>query len=237
MSTEVRGGIKSVAWMAGRILLVTIGWLTLMAAYFSVSGLLQQAATPPYMSAKIFGANMWDRGYFYTEGSFNNDSAISDGDQLPPQTIRIVCVQLEMVCTLATAEVSDNFLSLDMTRYDITTWDDKQITVVDTTPLCVTQTMIIDRAAETFTMIVRRKSNLPDVSASGAPNRCSNIIDKNISIVDGMDVYERLRARFDQKYGLYLHAALFLMNALYFGAIWLWWRRRRAAQGAFKSNI
>ena len=135
-------------------------------------------------------------------------------------------------CTVATADVFDRYLDLDVTYLDIASWTDKEITVTDDTPICVTNSYVIDRAAQTVTLLVRKRAVIPDYALNSTLHPCDVIKDANIDLADGFKVYWRKKTEFEAQNGLYFHLVLVGMNGLFLGAIVWLWRKRKAADHA-----
>ena len=200
-----------------------------MAAYFTIYDTLESNAVPVgFGSTRDFEVERWDDGYFHAKGTFKNNSAAEDGDELVPQVDDIECLRRTNTCTIAIADVFDHFLNLDVERYDVTSWDDKQITFSDDGGICASASYSIDRASQSFNLMVRKKAVIPDYAQKSRLHPCDNLKDKNITLADGFPIYWHLRQRFGQRNGLYFHTLLVAMNAAYFGGLFLWWRRRQA---------
>jgi hypothetical protein len=215
------------AWV-GIILLILIGWCVIMAAYLTIYGTLESNAVPvSFGSTKVFSSERWDSGYFHAEGSYKDNSAVEDGDELIPQVNDITCIRQSNTCTIATADVYDHFLNLDVTNYDVETWNDKQITFSDDSSICASSSFTIDRASQSFNVMVRKKALIPGYAQNSPLHPCDDQKDQNITLADGFPIYWHLRQRFEQRNSLYFHALLVAVNAAYFGGLYHWWRRRR----------
>src|ERR1700723_3705669 len=118
--------IKTTAYWTLRALVVLIAWCALMVLYLKAYDLIEQSAVPVTLATKTFSTNSWSDGYFSAKGSFENQSAISPGDELPMQSNVVTCVKADKTCTVATADVFDRFLDLDVSYYDITSWTDQE---------------------------------------------------------------------------------------------------------------
>ena len=144
----------------------------------------------------------------------------------------MTCLKETKTCTLATGSIFAGFLNVDSSQFDITSWTEQQITFADDSPICVTNAYVVDRAAQTMTLLIRKRAVIPDYAAKSELHPCTNIKDANIDLADGFKVSQRARTQFDARNGIYFHAALVAMNALFFSAIyWLWRRRKVMAVG------
>jgi len=229
MGSKIRFG----AALVGIALLIFMGWCFVMAAYLTIYGTLESDAVPvSFGSTRDFSVYQWDRGYFHAAGTYKNNSAVEDGDEMVPQRDDITCIRQTNTCTVAVADVFDHFLNLDVTSYDIDNWDDKQITFSDDSSICASSSFTIDRASQSFNLMVRKKAVIPDYAQKSPLHPCDNLKDKNITLADGFPIYWHLRQRFEQRNGLYFHGLLLVMNTAYFGSVFLWWRRRRRRQVA-----
>ena len=219
--------IKAQALSALRVVVVVIAWCALIAIYFKAYDLIEQSAVPVSLPSKEFTTRSWNDGYFAASGSFENQSAVSPGDELLPQANYVTCLKEAKRCTVATAEIFDRSLNLDVSEFDISSWTDQQITFADENPICVTNSYIIDRAAETMTLLVRKRAVIPDYAAKSDLHPCDNIKDANIDLADGFKVYWRAKTAFEARNGFYFHLALAAINVFFFGAVaWLWRRRK-----------
>lgn len=230
LNPKVKTRIFTIVLILGSL----VGWCAMMALYFTAYDLIEQKAVPVSLPTKLFTTQSWDRGFFDASGAFENQSAVDPGDELLPQANSVTCVKQTNTCTVATASVFDHFLDIDTSRFDISSWTDQQITFADDSPICVTNSYIIDRAAQTITLLIRRRAVIPDYAAKSPLHPCDNVKDANIDLADGFKVHERAKAAFENRNDLYFHAALAAINILFFGAIvWLWrWRKTRAMSGS-----
>jgi hypothetical protein len=227
---------KSAALWVLRGLAVLIVWCGLMAIYTATYNAFENNAVPVSLGFKDFIDSGWDNGYFRAKGSFENQSALQPGDQLPLQSNVVTCDQAAKACTIATADVFDRYLDLDVSTFDISSWTGQEITFSDDTPICVTNSYVINRAAKTMTLIVRKRAVIPDYAAKSELHPCDNIQDQNIDLADGFKVYWRKRTEFEARNGIYFHLALAAIHVVFIGAIvWLWRKRKsspRASIGA-----
>jgi hypothetical protein len=222
---------KATASWTLRALVVLIAWCAMMVLYLKTYDLIEQSAVPVTLATKNFTTNSWNDGYFSAKGSFENQSAIEPGDELPLQTNVVTCLKSDKTCTVATADVFDRYLDLDVSYFDIASWTDQEITFVDDNPICVTNSYVIDRAAQTMTLIVRKRAVIPEYAAKSSLHPCDNTKDKNIDLADGFKVYWRKKTEFEARNGLYFHLALAAINVLFIGAIvWLWRKRKSSVR-------
>jgi len=229
MGRKIRIGAK---WL-GLAFLIIIGWCVVMVAYLAMYGTLESDAVPvSFGSTRDFSIQQWDAGYFHANGTYKNNSAVEDGDELLPQVDDISCVKQTNTCTVAIADVFNHFLHLDVINYEIESWNDKEITFSDDSPVCTTSRFTIDRTSLSLNVMVRRKAVIPDYAKKSLLNPCNDLKDEDITLVDGFPVYWHLRQRYEQRNGLYFHALLLVMNATYFGGLYSWWRRRQKADGS-----
>ena len=230
LNPKVKTRIFTIMLIVGSL----VGWCAMMALYFTAYDLIEQKAVPVSLPTKLFTAQNWDRGFFDASGAFENQSAVDPGDELLPQANSVTCVKQTNTCTVATASVFDHYLNIDTSQFDISSWTDQQITFADDSPICVTNSYIIDRAAQTMTLLIRRRAVIPDYAAKSPLHPCDNVKDANIDLADGFKVHQRALAAFESRNDLYFHAALATMNILFVGAVvWLWRRRKaRAMSGS-----
>jgi hypothetical protein len=225
---------KEAAFSILNALVVLIAWCALMMLYLKAYDLIEESAVPVTLASKDFTANSWKDGYFNAKGSFENQSAIVPGDELPLQTNVITCQKLANSCTIATADVFDRYLDLDVSYFDITSWTDQEITFADDNPICVTNSYVINRAAQTVTLIVRKRAVIPDYALKSPLHPCDNIKDANIDLADGFKVYWRKKTEFEARNGLYFHLALVAIHGVFIATI-VWLLRKR--QAAMRSSL
>jgi hypothetical protein len=222
--------VKAQAFLALCVVVVLVAWCAMMALYLTAYDLIEQSAVPVSLQSKEFATQSWGAGYFHASGSFENQSAVNPGDELLPQGNSVTCAKETKTCTIATGSVFELYLDVDLSQFDISSWTDQQITFSDDSPICVTNSYVIDRAAQTMTLLVRKKAVIPDYAAKSELHPCDNIKDANIDLADGFKVYWRAKTAFEARNGLYFHAALVAMNILFFsGIVWLWRGRKAAA--------
>src|SRR5271170_3304315 len=221
---------KKAAFSMLYALVVLIAWCALMMLYLKAYDLIEQSAAPVTLASKDFTTNSWKDGYFSAKGSFENQSAIDPGDELPLQTNVVTCQKSTNTCTIATADVFERYLDLDVSYFDIASWTDQEITFADDNPICVTNSYVIDRAAQMVTLIVRKRAVIPDYALKSPLHPCDNIKDANIDLADGFKVYWRKKTEFEARNGLYFHLALVAMHGVFIAAIVWLWRRRKSSR-------
>jgi hypothetical protein len=220
---------KLAAATMGWGLLALAGWIAIMALYFTSYNLIEQNAVPVTVGLRDFEVGQWSNGYFYARGSYENESAVLPGDELPLQTNEIKCDRSTNTCTIASADVFDGYLNLNFDAFDIGSWTDNQITFSDDGAICATSSYVIDRASESFTQIVRKKSVIPDYALKSPLHPCDNFKDMKITLADGFKVYWHKKTAYEGRNGIYFHLALVIMNIAYITLlVWLWRKRRRA---------
>ena len=223
---------KAQAFVALRVIVALFVWCAMMLLYFKAHDLIEQDSVPLMLQSKVFSTQSWDQGYFHASGAFENQSAVDPGDELLPQGNDLTCLKETKTCMLATGSIFAGFLNVDSSQFDITSWTDQQITFVDDSPICVTNAYVVDRAAQTMTLLIRKRAVIPDYAAKSELHPCANIKDANIDLADGFKVSQRARTQFGTRNGIYFHAVFLAMNVLFFVAIyWLWRRRKVMAVG------
>lgn len=216
----------TVSWLF-RALVALIVWSALMFFYLKSYDFIEQSAVPVTLAMKDFATSNWRDGYFSAKGSFENQSAILPGDELPLQTNAVTCQKSSNTCTIATADVFDGYLDVDLSSFDITSWTAQEITFADDSPICVTNSYVINRAAQTLTLLVRKRGIIPDYARNSPLHPCDNIKDANIDLADGFKVYWRKKTEFEARNGLYFHLVLVAINGVFIGAAVAFWRRRK----------
>ena len=237
MSGAISKG-KAGAIILGRVMLVFLGWCLVMTIYFTTYNQLERNAVPVSISPfRDFSAQQWDDGYFNAKGSFENQSAENDGDELLLQTNDITCVKTSNTCVIATADEFDGFMNLDVTTYGIDLWDSKQITFSSTSSICANWTYAVDRITQTVNAARRKKPVIPDYALKSPLHPCDHTEDLNVSLVKGTQVHEQKIKSFEVKNNLALHLYLVALNLAYFALVaWLIWRRRQRSRGEAVSS-
>lgn len=233
MRTPIRA--RTVAAIVGRVLLIFIGWCVLMVTYLFIYAALEKDAVPvlisPFKDVQVFG---WDSGFVKAEGSFKNQSAENDDDELIMATSDITCDKSKNECTIATASEYSGFMNLDVSTYRIDSWDDKTIRMSDDSSICAEWSYAIDRATQTMNGTRRLKAVIPEYAKKSKLRPCEGQKDLNVSLVKGDIVHEQKIKSFENRNSLRLHLFLAALNVIYFGLIGLslWRRRQRNAANA-----
>lgn len=204
-----------------------MGWLLIMALYLGAYDLLEHRAVPVAAGGKTFWATNWDQGYFSAEGSLSNEDASTPGDELVFGTTKIICVRDRLICSISTASVYHGFLSLDVSDFTDVVWTDRNITFEDKSSICAEQYYTVDRVAETFAYLSKRKAVIPDYALKSPLKPCQNIKEMHVSLKDGFPVYWKLIKTYENANGLYFHIVLVIANLLYATVVVLLWRRRK----------
>ncbi len=220
------------AILFGKALLIVIGWCVIMAFYFVTYAQIEGNAVPVMVPTMSFTPEMWNDGYFSAKGSWENSSATEPGDRMILGTVDVSCNKSSNTCTVSSADVFDSYLNLDVTHYDIDTWDDRFITFHDDSSICANDAFVIDRNGRTVNLAARKKTKIPDYALKSSLHPCDGKIDKNVTLVDGFKVWEQERHDFEGKNAIYFHAFLFVLNAAYFVFAWWFIRRKRKSKDA-----
>ena len=207
-----------------------MGWCLMMTTYFSVYDLLEKTSVPVSVGGYDFIAQNWDNGYFIATGSLANLDAITPGDKITLGTTHIKCIRATNVCTVTTASVWDGQLSLDVSDFDITEWSNRFIYFSNDSGVCAEQYYTIDRVAESFSYLDKRKDKIPDYALNSPFKPCEPVKTMHVVLKHGFAVYwDRLKS-FERENDAYFHSALVLMNIGYAAFVFFLWRRRKVSR-------
>ncbi|MBC2652356.1 hypothetical protein [Novosphingobium aerophilum] len=221
----------AVAATIGWSFLALSGWVAIMAVYFVGYDLIENRALPVAPALRSFDVSRWDEGYFYAKGTYDNKAETPEGE-LVLNSQEIVCDKSNNECVIASVNIIGNYMDDYFIRYQIASWTNSRIIFSDDSPICVKNTYIVDRYAESFTLLTRKKAVIPDYALKSQLKPCGNLKDENVTLADGGEVYWRKKMAFKAQNRLYFDAVLVLMNIAYFAlVVWLWRRRRRTAIG------
>ena len=222
--------VRAGAVTLGRVVLVFLGWCLVMAIYSTTYDQFQRNAVPVTVAPwRDFSLEQWDGGYFDAKGSLHTDNAEDQGDRQVLGTTDITCIKSANNCTIATADIFNGNMHLDTTDFDIDRWDAQQITFHDDSSICMNNSYVIDRAAQTFVLIARKKAVIPDYAIKSPLHPCDNLKDRHISLVRGSEAFDQEVQIFQRHNSLWLHLYLVALNAAYFALV-IWSERRRQQQ-------
>jgi hypothetical protein len=232
--------MKGIRWFAvcapiGWSLLALVGWVAILVVYSISYNLIEQNAIPFTPTLRYFEVYRWRDGYFHAKGSYQNQSYREGGDEFPLGSQEINCDKSAGKCNIASAYLYNKYLDIDILSLDIKSWTDKQIIFVDDSAVCATNTYVVDRAAESFALIVRKKALIPEYARKSPLKPCNNIKYKKLILGDGLEVYRRKKIAFEEIYSLYFRVVLVIINIGYFvSLIWLCKRRDRNLNDVIK---
>ncbi|WP_242140684.1 hypothetical protein [Sphingomonas sp. TREG-RG-20F-R18-01] len=171
-------------------MLVLIGWCAVMALYLATYTQFEHNAVPVMVASMDFSPESWDQGYFHAKGTMENTNAEEEGDRMVLGSTDVSCDRGAKTCNVATADVFDRFLNLDVTPYDIDSWDNRFITFHSDASICAISTWTIDRTGKTVSLAVKKKSPIPDYALKSPLHPCNGKIDKNVTLTGGFEAYE-----------------------------------------------
>lgn len=227
-STSSKAKAQAWARVVGWVFLVFLGWCLVMLAYGLIYGAMEKEAVPVGILPSLnVSTQQWDTGYLNARGSFRNIAAEDDGDELTINTVDITCLKASMSCVIATASEFDSFMNLDVSHYDVDTWDDKQIRFGDTSSICANWTYVIDRPAGTVSGLRLKKAVIPEYAKKSIMHPCEGMKDIRIALVRGDQIRAQKIQAFENKNLLGLHLFLAALNLAYCAFIARWVQRRR----------
>lgn len=151
-------------------------------------------AQPIFLPSKIFGDQLWDRGWLYVTGTWQLKNDIA---AYPEQTSRLECDRTLMTCFGVKASVARGagpLLNLDTTHYDIERWDQHEIATkpYDSAFGCTRHVLRINRLQKSTTMI------RSTISSDGL---CKDVSRGELysELVDGSDVWKQRHAAWRQR--------------------------------------
>jgi hypothetical protein len=116
------------------------------------SSALAQTPTIFDVSDVVIGASRIETRYLFAEGKWSDagdDDAINSTD--------IQCYKRLGFCNVASAHMLAGQAQVNLFSYDILRWDDKEMIAVDSSPICVVNTLRADLSSKRFTLSTANK--------------------------------------------------------------------------------
>jgi hypothetical protein len=138
----------------------------LLSAYLVFALAIPVVAQKPIIfdiSNVVVGAQRIQTLYLYSEGKWSDA-----GEHMGPASTQIQCYKSLGFCDVANAIVVSGDANVDLTTFDILRWDSQEIIAVDSTPICVVNTLRVDLAAKRVTLSSSDKGMTKDPLCKGS---------------------------------------------------------------------
>lgn len=124
-----------------------------------------QAQTPEILdvSTAIAGSNRIETLYLFAEGKWSDA-----GDHMDINSTQIHCYKAFGLCEEADAHLLYSGAYVDLVTYDILRWDGGELIAVDSSPICVVNTLRVDFAAKKIATSSTSKGETKDPFCKGA---------------------------------------------------------------------
>ena len=116
----------------------------------SLFGMLQAFAQKPVIfdvSEVVVGAKRIPTTYLFAVGKWSDA-----GDHVDGSSTNIQCYKALGFCDVANAHSFDGEASVDLSAYDILRWDRQEIIAVDSSAICIVNTIRVDLVAKRITL-------------------------------------------------------------------------------------
>lgn len=127
---------------------------------------LSAAAQKPIIfdvSNVVVGAKRIDTLYLFAEGKWSDA-----GDHIGAASTQIFCYQSLGFCDVANAFELSGEANVDLDAFDILRWDRNEIIAVDSSPICIVNTLRVDLAAKRVTLSSSDKGVTKDPLCKGS---------------------------------------------------------------------
>jgi len=115
------------------------------------------------VSDVVVGAQKIQTRYLYTAGKWSDS-----GDHIGPLSTQIQCYKSLGFCDVATAVESFGDADASLDTFDILRWDSKEIIAVDSSPICIVNTLRVDLYARRVTLSSSDKGVTKDPFCKGS---------------------------------------------------------------------
>lgn len=165
-----------------KVALVVVGWLTFVITYGTMSS-YEIKSKVPFLATKSVYTGGWKDGYFTFSGTFDYENA---NNILYPElnSVSGKCWLPNKTCSIAIASFRDGVLSTTVEILDIVRWDQEMITMAEE-HLCI-------RTVYTAT---RSTASVTGAEIAQGGEDCNPKHNVKMTLVDGYDVYKKVRAK------------------------------------------
>src|ERR1039458_1832302 len=138
----------------------------LLSAYVAFALAIPVAAQKPIIfdvSNVVVGAQKIQTLYLYAQGKWSDA-----GDHIGPLSTQIQCYKSLGFCDVANAIETFGEANVDLTAFDILRWDSKEIIAVDSSPLCIVNSLRVDLVIKRITLSPSDKGVTKDPFCKGS---------------------------------------------------------------------
>jgi hypothetical protein len=134
-------------------------WAAVAAVVVAVLGGLAVGQTPTIfdVSDVVAGAQRIDTRYFYATGKWSDD-----GNEAGINSVEIHCYKRFGFCEVAHAYSSFGKAWVSLDSFDILRWDNQELIAVDSSPICVVNTLRADFTAKKVSISSTSKAETRD---------------------------------------------------------------------------
>jgi hypothetical protein len=115
------------------------------------------------VSDVVVGAQRIPTLYLFAEGKWSDS-----GEHIGAASTQIQCYKSLGFCDVANAFETDGEANVDLTAFDILRWDGKEIIAVDSTPICIANTLRVDLVTKRITLSSSDKGVTKDPFCKGS---------------------------------------------------------------------
>jgi hypothetical protein len=160
----------------------------LLALFFlaPLSALAQHTPTIFDVSDVVAGAQRTPTKYLFATGKWSDA-----GEHVGGSSTEIHCYQRFGFCEAASAQSLDGYSEVSLDSFDILRWDTKEIIAVDSSPICVVNTLRFDLVAKKITISSASKGVAKDPFCKGSDNQPTAFLDGEKDELD--KIYKRTK--------------------------------------------
>lgn len=111
----------------------------------------------------VIGAQKTQTLYLYAAGKWSDS-----GDHTGPLSTQIQCYKRLGFCDIADAVDTDGVADANLDSFDILRWDSKELIAVDSSPICVANTLRVDLITQRVTLSASDKGVSKDPFCKGS---------------------------------------------------------------------
>jgi len=138
----------------------------LLSAYVAFALAIPVAAQKPIIfdvSNVVVGAQKIQTLYLFAEGKWSDA-----GEHIGADSTQIQCYKSLGFCDVANAFETVGEANVDLTAFDILRWDSKEIIAVDSSPICIVNTLRVDLITKRITLSSSDKGVTKDPFCKGS---------------------------------------------------------------------
>jgi hypothetical protein len=163
----------------------------ILSAFVAFALAVPVAAQKPIIfdvSNVVVGAQKIQTLYLYAQAKWSDA-----GDHIGPLSTQIQCYKSLGFCDVANAIETFGEANVDLTAFDILRWDSKEIIAVDSSPICIANTLRIDLITKRVTLSSSDKGVTKDPFCKGSDKLSTAVLWGEGDIVK--DAIDRAKAK------------------------------------------